>query len=49
MVDDAPFNLLGLKQLLHNIISEDLIIEQAYNGKEAVDKILNCNNLTSQL
>ena len=43
IVDDEPFNIISLKNQLCqlNIENIDLIIDEAYNGWMAVDKVRN--------
>ncbi len=39
IVDDTAFNILGLKLILSNI--SNFIIDEAFNGQQAIDKIAN--------
>ena len=46
IVDDVPFNILGLRSFFLDI--QNVIIDVAYDGKDSIEKITN-NNLHDEL
>ena len=51
IVDDEPFNLLGMQIMMDqlNIVGLKNIVDKAHNGKEALDKIVSSFNEGSHI
>ncbi|EAR97315.2 response regulator receiver domain protein (macronuclear) [Tetrahymena thermophila SB210] len=45
IVDDTMFNVIALKALLMNITKNSIVIEEAFNGRQAMQKVLQSQEL----